>query len=256
MSKLKNIKLYSFLTFALFISLFLVMTMQAGNKYELFFKENWLFIAILPLLTFSLFVMVIQLIIKTERTENKFEDFKKQSEQRDHERQEKKRDEEVQVEIIDFSKEKDKLLKRINKAKNIEAFTEEFLTSVSKEFDLVSGLFYLKDEKDEQYNCISTYAYYSEEYPKSFKPGEGLNGQVVKNKTALYLEEVPENHISVMSGTGKGNPRFLSILPLESKNKVFGVIELASFTPQSENLRKMIMDMGEDIVKLIGEIKK
>jgi methyl-accepting chemotaxis protein len=64
-----------------------------------------------------------------------------------------------------------------------------------------------------------------------FDSGDGLIGQAVASGKSLYIDEVPEGYINIVSGLGNASPRYLLIVPIKKENTVVGVFELASFTP-------------------------
>ncbi len=78
-----------------------------------------------------------------------------------------------------------------------------------------------------------------------FELGEGLIGQVAVSGKSVYLDEVPEGYITIVSGLGTSYPRYLLILPLKSNNSnsVAGVLELATFKPMAEGMRIQLEEM-------------
>jgi CheY-like chemotaxis protein/signal transduction histidine kinase/HAMP domain-containing protein len=80
---------------------------------------------------------------------------------------------------------------------------------------------------------------------RTFKPGEGLIGQVVMDRQAMVIEEVPDNYLDIYSGLGKQKPRFLMIFPCIYNNTVEGVIELGSL--------KAFDDVSLEYIKLASE---
>jgi methyl-accepting chemotaxis protein len=70
--------------------------------------------------------------------------------------------------------------------------------------------------------------------------GEGLIGQAAANGKLLYLDEIPEGYIKIISGLGSASPRYLIIVPIKKENQTAGILEIASFTPFTEEKRKFI----------------
>jgi methyl-accepting chemotaxis protein len=79
--------------------------------------------------------------------------------------------------------------------------------------------------------------------------GEGLIGQAAANGQLLYLDEVPEGYIKIISGLGSASPRYLLIAPIKNQNSVLGILEIASFSPITTDQRKFI----EQSAQLIAE---
>jgi hypothetical protein len=78
-----------------------------------------------------------------------------------------------------------------------------------------------------------------------FEFGEGLIGQAALSGQNLYLDEIPEGYIKIVSGLGTSSPRYLLIVPLKKENEVKGVIEIATFAPLKENTRKQVDEMAQ-----------
>lgn len=66
---------------------------------------------------------------------------------------------------------------------------------------------------------------------RKFAFGEGLAGQVAKDKRAVIISDVPENYLPVSSGLGRGQPRRLLIAPMTVDGAVNAVVELGFFHP-------------------------
>jgi len=57
----------------------------------------------------------------------------------------------------------------------------------------------------------------------------GNLGVAYSENKIMLINDVPENYIKVESGLGSSNPEGLIIVPLSIDEKVFGIVELASF---------------------------
>ena len=79
----------------------------------------------------------------------------------------------------------------------------------------------------------------------SYDFGEGLIGQAAASGRTLYIDEVPDGYVKVVSGLGMASPRFLLIAPLKNQDAVSGVIEIASFTPISDDQRKFVEESAQ-----------
>ena len=79
--------------------------------------------------------------------------------------------------------------------------------------------------------------------------GEGLIGQSAAGNKTLYIDDVPNGYIKILSGLGSASPRFLLIVPMKNHEVLTGVIELASFTALTEDQRKFV----EESAALIAE---
>jgi len=121
------------------------------------------------------------------------------------------------------------IVPKIDYKESLEKYTERILQNMAREFSLILGVLYIKDEKTSLFQPISTYAWASDNPPASFHPGEGLNGQVAKSRVLLKVDNIPEGYIKVQSGLGTSSPHNLMIVPLLLNKEAIGIIELASF---------------------------
>ncbi len=121
------------------------------------------------------------------------------------------------------------IIPRIDPKEKTEDYTERILRNMSKHFEIVQAVFFLRNPKTKQFESISTFAYTSDKKPSSFKIGEGISGQVAKNKTLMHLTSIPEGYLKIQSGLGKSSPTNLLIIPLLLNKETVGIIELASF---------------------------
>lgn len=128
---------------------------------------------------------------------------------------------------------------------NPEKFGEELLQNLASEFQICQGLFYMKDIADDTYKCFSQYAYFADRSPVSFKLGETLPGQAVKNKNIVTLTDVPEKYMTIASGLGESTPRYLTFVPLLNRDEVNGLIEFASFKPLTPAMEKALKQLAE-----------
>lgn len=111
---------------------------------------------------------------------------------------------------------------------------EKILQKTAASFNAVQGAFYILYHKDQLpvFRFVAGYAFYlPDSRPIEYESGEGLIGQVAKDKNILNLHSAPFEHAPVFSGLGKAVPKHLIICPLVKKNNTVGVIELAAFAP-------------------------
>jgi transcriptional regulator with GAF, ATPase, and Fis domain len=117
------------------------------------------------------------------------------------------------------------------------------LQSICKQLDAGQGAAYLvKQENETRYVELRTgYALsINESNTTRYTFGEGLIGQAAANGQLIYLDEIPEGYIKIISGLGSASPRFLLITPIKYQNTVLGVLEIASFVPYSADQRKFV----------------
>ncbi|HMI68275.1 MAG TPA: GAF domain-containing protein [Cyclobacteriaceae bacterium] len=85
-----------------------------------------------------------------------------------------------------------------------------------------------------------------------FEWGEGLIGQAAASGKSLYVDEVPEGYITIVSGLGTASPRYLLIVPIKKGDEVRGVLEIATFSPLHEGQRGRLEEMVQVLAEKIN----
>ncbi|MBN2519974.1 MAG: GAF domain-containing protein [Bacteroidales bacterium] len=142
------------------------------------------------------------------------------------------------------------------KVDQAEKFAEDFLSNLSKVYDIVIGIIYLRKAKSDEFDAIGTYAYYSNDPPKSFKIGENITGQAAKDQKILNINNLPENYLSVVSGLGNSSPKHLIIIPVIYKEQTISIIELASFKSYNNKDEEFFMDLSKKISNKLNKFMK
>lgn len=138
------------------------------------------------------------------------------------------------------------------------ALSDHILSSLVKYVKANQGaLFVLEGEHEDTYlEMISCYAYDKKKYlNKRFAIGDGLTGQCVLEKQTIHLKQVPEDYVFITSGLGEARPRSILISPLLINEKVFGVLELASFEEFTPHRIEFINKLSENIASTIKNVK-
>ncbi|NOQ25494.1 MAG: GAF domain-containing protein [Bacteroidales bacterium] len=120
------------------------------------------------------------------------------------------------------------------------------------------GLFLLNDENksDIFLDLISAFAYDRKKHiEKRIAYGDGIVGSVAIEKETTYIEDLPEDYISIVSGLGEANPSALLVVPLKMEDKVFGVIEIASFKKFEKYQIEFVEKVAENIASSMSSVK-
>jgi hypothetical protein len=140
----------------------------------------------------------------------------------------------------------------LRQAKDEKDILQSGLQAVCKQLEAGQGALYLIQEMEgkRKLELKSGYALnVAESTVITFEVGEGLIGQAAATGKTVYLDDVPEGYIKIISGLGSASPRYLLIVSLKNRERVIGAIEIASFTPLQEQQRKFV----EDSAQLIAE---
>lgn len=140
-----------------------------------------------------------------------------------------------------------------------EDFNYIIVSNLVKYVDANQGGLFLVGEQaqSEPYlELVAAYAYEKRKYlKKTINKGEGLIGEVFQEGSKVYITEVPDDYIHITSGLGDANPKSLLIIPLKLNNEIFGVIELASFTPIEDYKIEFVEKLSESIASTFASVK-
>lgn len=135
----------------------------------------------------------------------------------------------------------------LQQANGKDASLQAGLNNIAKQIEAgTAALYTTRKNGDKRYlEILCGYALsLGESQTIRFEFGEGLIGQAATTGRSLYLDDVPEGYIKVVSGLGTASPRFVFIVPLKSNEEVIGMMELATFKPLNDATRKRIEEMG------------
>ncbi len=111
------------------------------------------------------------------------------------------------------------------------------------------GAYYTVDASAQRVRLAHAFAFAPEdERATEFQLGEGLIGQAGASGQNLYLDEIPEGYIRIVSGLGSSSPRYVFIFCVKKAQQVCGVYEVATFAPisaqQKQNLEQIATAVG------------
>jgi PAS domain S-box-containing protein len=92
------------------------------------------------------------------------------------------------------------------------------------------GIFLVNRQEEEPLlELVACFAYDRKKHLKQgFRFGEGLVGTCAIEKEKIFLTEIPEDFIQIVSGLGESKPGCLLLIPLQLEDVTLGVIEIAS----------------------------
>jgi methyl-accepting chemotaxis protein len=120
------------------------------------------------------------------------------------------------------------------------------------------GLFVINDDnKDDVYfELTAGYAYNIRKIlKKKVEPGVGLIGRCILENDSIYISNLPEDYINITSGLGEKSPQYLLIVPFKFNNKIYAVVEIASFNEIEPYKQQFVEEVGNSIASTIATVK-
>lgn len=121
-----------------------------------------------------------------------------------------------------------------------------------------AALFIINDDDPEEtfVEQIGTIAYNRKRKIKQrFDTDEGLIGRCIEEGETIYMTNLPDSYVEITSGLGSENPRALLIVPLKLNEKIFGVVEMASFKEFEPHHIEFVEKVGENIASTLSSVK-
>lgn len=84
--------------------------------------------------------------------------------------------------------------------------------------------------------------------------GEGLIGEVFQRKTPLEITSIPETYEFIHSGLGDSKPNSINLVPLNVKDTIIGVIEIASFQILKPHETQFLINVSENIAVAMASV--
>lgn len=140
---------------------------------------------------------------------------------------------------------------------DLENLGKVVVAELVKYVDALQAAIFLKDDKKDILNILSTYAFDRHKYlDKEMKIGEGLVGQCFAEKESIYLLDIPDNYSPISSGLGEAQPKCLFLVPIQNEEDIYGVLEVASFNNFKDIEKNLIEGLAKDIATTIASLKR
>ncbi len=96
---------------------------------------------------------------------------------------------------------KEKMLNELNHALKIDGdgLPLAIFGLIKTHFEIVSGIIYMRCNKGECFEVVQTYGLDDEWQVEKLVIGEGLHGQVILEKRAIELDDIPEDYLPAIS---------------------------------------------------------
>ncbi len=136
----------------------------------------------------------------------------------------------------------------------VDILCDHILLALVKYTDAVLGGLYIHlTEEDGRYlQLVSSVALGKKKALRiKIQKGVGLVGTCALEKRTIYLNNLPDDYITVMSGLGRSKPRFLAIVPLLYDNELIAVVEIAFIHELKDYEKKFLETMADTVASAL-----
>ena len=137
----------------------------------------------------------------------------------------------------------------------METMTYAVISGLIRYLEANQGALFLvrEDESDPYLEMVACYAYDRKKFPgKRVAWGDGLIGAAAVERKGYYTDKISDGYLTITSGLGKANPRYLLIEPLVWNDQVFGIIEIATFNRMEDYKIQFVQRVAENIATTIS----
>ena len=137
----------------------------------------------------------------------------------------------------------------------METMTYAVISGLIRYLEANQGALFLvhEDESDRYLEMVACYAYDRKKFPgKRVAWGDGLIGAAAVERKGYYTDKISDGYLTITSGLGKANPRYLLIEPLVWNDQVFGIIEIATFNRMEDYKIQFVQRVAENIATTIS----
>lgn len=135
-----------------------------------------------------------------------------------------------------------------------EKYFDQLLINLSKAIAIVQGVAYTLNRQTQTYSMVSTYAFYTTDTSRTFAIGEGIPGQVAKDKKLLFINDVPEGYIKIVSGLGTSSPKYMGVIPIIHGDETIALIEISTFEKPEVDLVEFQKQFNEKVSDKISTL--
>ncbi|MDV3309200.1 MAG: GAF domain-containing protein [Cyclobacteriaceae bacterium] len=139
---------------------------------------------------------------------------------------------------------------------SIKQLCQQFLQVICDQLEAGQGAYYeaFESEGIRKVRLTAGYALaVGESSEVVYDFGEGLVGQSAAEGRTLYVDDIPEGYIKIVSGLGTASPRYLLIVPVVRGREVKGVIEIASFSAIADEERSFVEQAAALLIEKMPE---
>jgi len=146
-----------------------------------------------------------------------------------------------------------------SKNESLEQFSSNIINNLVIYLKANQGALYLLNDDDPKHPYLEMQACYAYNRKKHLSQrielGAGITGQAVLEKNTIYMTNLPNDYLKITSGLGEALPRNVLVTPMKIEERVFGVIEIASFQMLKKYEIEFVERLGESIASTVASVK-
>ncbi|BDD12546.1 hypothetical protein FUAX_49780 (plasmid) [Fulvitalea axinellae] len=130
-----------------------------------------------------------------------------------------------------------------------------YLSALINYLEANQGAVYkLEEEGDDVFlTMMDCYAYGRKKFEEQrFLPGQGIVGQAYLERREVILTEIPQDYVRITSGLGEARPNCVIVVPCIYREKVWGMLELASFKVMGDVEERFLTEAGKEIAAYLS----
>jgi len=117
-------------------------------------------------------------------------------------------------------------------------------------------IYHAENKEDAYLELMAAVALDKEKYlKKRVHLKDGLVGTCALERRTIYMTDIPSDYIQITSGLGDARPRSLLIVPLETNEELFGIIEIASVTVLEKHVVQFVEQISESIAAVLAGMR-
>jgi len=136
--------------------------------------------------------------------------------------------------------------------RQLEPLGQKLLSELAAVLQAQRGALYVRGES-EHFKLLATYA--DDGSPRSVVAGQGLIGQVLRDRSQLVLNDLPDDYLRIGSALGATKPRTVVIVPALLAGEPIAVIELAFLQAVSELQLSLLNQLADSLGLVVTTIQ-
>jgi signal transduction histidine kinase/DNA-binding response OmpR family regulator/methyl-accepting chemotaxis protein len=126
--------------------------------------------------------------------------------------------------------------------------TDHIIGTLANHLNARQGAFFVYDAERESLDLAAGYAIDDQFVTRTaFKEGEGVIGQVMRDRNPIVVNDLPPDYCRIESSLGRSAPTSLIVYPLVYEERLLGIIELAAFESFGDRETDFLASVQESI---------